>query len=58
VTPRRLDARVPAWSVSTIPGDLDEITVWLGAVRATDLTRRDAQELAALLVRAVRQLGG
>ncbi len=67
-TPRRLGARVPAWSVSTFLGDPDEVTVgttdpdkvtvWLGAAGATDLTRRDAEELAALLLRAVRQLGG
>jgi hypothetical protein len=30
----------------------------MGASGATDLTREAAEELAALLVRAVRQLGG
>jgi hypothetical protein len=38
--------------------DPDRVTVWLGAAGATDLTRRDAEDLAALLLRAVRQLGG
>ena len=66
-TPRRLDATVPAWSASTVPGAPDEVTVsttdpdkvtaWLGAAGATGLTRRDAEELAALRC-AVRQLGG
>jgi len=55
-------------NLGTVPGDPDEIlvsttdpdkvTVWLGAAGATDLTRKDAEELAALLLRAVRQLGG
>jgi hypothetical protein len=55
-------------NLGTVPGDPDEIlvsttgpdkvTVWLGAAGATDLTRRDAEELAALLLRAVRELGG
>ncbi len=38
--------------------DPDKVTVWLGATGATDPTRPDAEELAALLLRAVRQLGG
>ncbi len=45
-------------NLGTIPGDPDEVTVWLGASRATDLTRKQAEGLAALLLRAVRQLGG
>jgi hypothetical protein len=55
-------------NLGTVPGDPDEIlvsttdpdkvTVWLGTAGATDLTRADAEELAALLLRAVRQLGG
>jgi hypothetical protein len=43
-------------SVSTT--DPDRVIVWLGAAGATDLTRKDAEELAAPLLRAVRQLGG
>jgi hypothetical protein len=38
--------------------DPDRVTVWLGAAGATDLSRAVAEELAALLLRAVRQLGG
>jgi hypothetical protein len=55
-------------NLGTIPGDPDEIaisttdpdkvTVWLGVAGATDLTRKQAEELAALLLRAVRELGG
>jgi hypothetical protein len=64
-----LGATVPAMvNLGTIPGDPDEITVsttdpdkvtvWLGVAGATDLTRKQAEELAALLLRAVRELGG
>jgi hypothetical protein len=55
-------------NLGSVPGDPDEITVsttdpdkvtvWLGAAGATDLSRRQAEELAALLLRAVRQFGG
>jgi hypothetical protein len=55
-------------NLGTIPGgpveilvsttDPDKVTVWLGAAGATDLSRKQAEELAALLLRAVRQLGG
>jgi hypothetical protein len=55
-------------NLGTVPGDPDEVlvsttdpdkvTLWLGAAGATDLTRRDAEELAALLLRGVRELGG
>jgi hypothetical protein len=38
--------------------DPDRITIWLGLAGATDLTREAAEELAALLMRAVRELGG
>jgi hypothetical protein len=38
--------------------DPDRITVWLGLAGATDLTREAVGELAALLMRAVRELGG
>jgi hypothetical protein len=38
--------------------DPDRLTVWLGLAGATDLTREAAGELAALLMRAVRELGG
>ncbi len=38
--------------------DPDRITVWLGPAGATDLTREAAEELAGLLMRAVRELGG
>jgi hypothetical protein len=54
--------------VGAIPGDPDEVivstndpdlvSVWMGASGATDLTREAAEELAALLMRAVRELGG
>jgi hypothetical protein len=54
--------------LGAIPGDPDEvivstndpdkITVWMGASGASDLTREAAEDLAALLMRAVRELGG
>jgi hypothetical protein len=54
--------------LGAIPGDPDEVivstndpdmvTVWMGASGATDLTREAAEDLAVLLIRAVRQLGG
>jgi hypothetical protein len=54
-------------TVGSVPGDPDEIlvtttdpdkvTLWL-ASGETDLTREAAQDLAALLMRAVRELGG
>ena len=54
--------------VGTIAGDPDEVivstndpdkvTVWMGAAGATDLTRAAAEDLAAMLMRAVRELGG
>jgi len=66
-TPRRLGARVPAWSVSTFLGDPDEVTVgttypdkvtvWLGATGAADPTRSTPRSWPPYL-RAVRQLGG
>jgi hypothetical protein len=67
--PRRLGATVLGMvNLGSVPGDPDEITVsttdpdkvtvWLGAAGATDLSRRQAEELAALLLRAVRQFGG
>jgi hypothetical protein len=58
----------PGMYVGAISGDPDEVivstndpdlvTVWMGASGATDLTREAAEELAALLMRAVRELGG
>jgi hypothetical protein len=64
----------PAWRygpgmyLGAIPSDLDEVivstndpdmvTVWIGTAGATDLTREAAEDLAALLMRAVRELGG
>jgi hypothetical protein len=45
-------------NLGTVPGDPDKVTVWLGASGETDLTRREAEELAALLLRAVQELGG
>jgi hypothetical protein len=42
--------------VSTTDPDL--VTLWLDASGATDLTRDAAEQLAGLLMRAVRQLGG
>jgi hypothetical protein len=58
----------PGMYLGTIAGDPDEvivstndpdkITVWMGASGATDLTREAAEDLAALLMRAVRELGG
>jgi hypothetical protein len=36
--------------------DPDKVTVWLGAAGETDLTRRKAEEFAALLLRAVREI--
>jgi hypothetical protein len=36
--------------------DPDKVTVWMGASGATDLTQEAAEDLAALLMRAVRQL--
>jgi hypothetical protein len=38
--------------------DPDKVTVWMGASGATDLTQEAAEDLAALLMRAVRQLQG
>ncbi|HEY2957082.1 MAG TPA: hypothetical protein VGM21_02575 [Actinomycetota bacterium] len=38
--------------------DPDMVTVWIGTAGATDLTREAAEDLAALLMRAVRELGG
>jgi hypothetical protein len=58
----------PGMYLGAIPGDPDEVivstngsdkvTVWMGASGATDLTREAAEDLAALLLRAVRELGG
>jgi hypothetical protein len=54
----------PGMYLGAIPGDPDEVivstndpdmvTVWMGASGATDLTREAAEDLAALLMRAVR----
>ena len=59
---------LPGMYLGAIPGDPDEVivstndpdkvTVWMGAAGATDLSREAADELAALLMRAVRELGG
>jgi hypothetical protein len=38
--------------------DPDKVTVWLGAAGETDLTRTGAEEFAALLLRAVREIDG
>jgi hypothetical protein len=42
--------------VSTTDPDL--VTLWLETSGATDLTRDAAEQLAGLLMRAVRELGG
>jgi hypothetical protein len=54
--------------VGAVPGDPDSVTVsttdpalvtiWMGTSGATDLTREAAEDLAGLLMRAVRELGG
>jgi hypothetical protein len=54
--------------LGAIPGDPDEVMVstndpdlvivWMGPSGATDLIREAAEDLAALLMRAVRELGG
>jgi hypothetical protein len=55
--PEPEEHRAP-FNLGTVPGDPDKVTVWLGASGETDLTRREAEELAALLLRAVQELGG
>jgi hypothetical protein len=55
-------------NIGTVPGDPDgiavsttnerTITVWLESGDATDLTREAAEQLAGLLMTAVRRLGG
>jgi hypothetical protein len=55
-------------NLGTVPGEPEPViisttdpalvTLWLGASGATDLTREATEELAAQLLRAVRELGG